>query len=87
MRKTKAVSSVAARMMTKKTDLNSQCTPTNRPQFVQVTSERINPVTEIDSLEQFGQFLLNTLTPHCKKFVTHSSLQFVHAEGQFIYTR
>jgi hypothetical protein len=50
-------------MMTKKTDLNSQCTPTNSLQFVQVTSERINSVTEIDSLEQFGQFLLNTFAP------------------------
>jgi hypothetical protein len=47
----------------KKTDLNSQCTPTNSPQFVQVTSERINSVTEIDSLEQLGQFLLNTFAP------------------------
>ena len=59
MRTTKTVSNVAMRMMTKNADLKSQCTPTNWPQFVQLTSDRISPVTEIDSLEQCGHFLFN----------------------------
>jgi len=56
---TNAVSTVTTKIMTKNTDLNSQCTPISWPQFVQVASDRINSVTEIESLEQFGQFLLN----------------------------
>ncbi len=63
MRTKKAVNIVATRVMTKKTDLNSQCTPINWPQFVQTTSERISPVTEIESLEQFGHFLFNAFAP------------------------
>jgi hypothetical protein len=63
MRTTKAVNNVATRIMTKKTDLNSQCTPTNWPQSVQTTSEKISPVAEIDSLEQLGHFLLNAFAP------------------------
>jgi len=63
MRTKKAVNIVATRMMTKKTDLDSQCTQINWPQFVQTTSERISSVTEIESLEQFGHFLFNAFAP------------------------
>ena len=57
------VRNVTARMMTKNRALNAQCTPTNRPQASQSTSEIIIPDTEIAFFEQFGHFLFNLRSP------------------------
>ena len=60
---TKTVRIVAANITMKNTVLKSQWTPICWPQRAHVTSDKISPVTEIESLEQFGHFLFNDMQP------------------------
>lgn len=69
---------VAARMITKKTALNTHWTPTNWPQLVHWVSARISRETDTESLEQFGHFLFKDYAPQFLSTVRHGSVAEVN---------